>query len=335
MALADLPTPLEYASLRIAGNRHPRIAIKRDDLSGLAYGGNKVRKLEYLLRRARDRGATRVATFGAVASNHALATTLYAARNGFRCVCFLGHQAKTPQASLALALHLQYGTEVVRFGGPRGQRVATLRHHLGQRDTWVIPAGGSCWLGALGFVNAGLELAAQLAASGATAPDRLYVANGTMATAAGLALGLALAGLDTAVHAIRVTENRFANREGMWRLVRKTAAMMRSLDGTVPADLADGTRLEFRDEFFGGGYAVSTPAADAALAVAREQLGLALETTYTGKALAALLEDARDPRIADRNLLFWNTYNSRPLPSVDLAATDLTRLPAEFLRYFD
>ncbi|MDX1499227.1 MAG: pyridoxal-phosphate dependent enzyme [Woeseiaceae bacterium] len=336
MSLAELPTPLEGGSFTLPGNRPFRIAIKRDDLTGRPYGGNKVRKLEFLLARARERGATRVATFGTVASNHALATAIYAQATGFACTCFLSHQTRTPKAARTLNHHLELGTEIVRYGGPRPRRIETLRRHLcGGPRTWVIPMGGSCWLGALGFVDAGLELAGQLESNGTALPARVYVANGTMGTTAGLALGLVLAGFETEVHAVRVTHETIANPAALARLVAKTATMLHAIDTRVPADLAARARIVFRDGFFAGGYARSDAATDAAVALARGELGLELDTTYTGKAMAALVADARETPAASGSWLFWNTFNSRPLPKLPREPLDPERLPGEFLRYFE
>lgn len=331
--IADLPTPLRNYSLpdTVIDNS---MLVKHDDLSSEIYGGNKIRKLEYILQRAIDRKAKRVATFGTVASNHALATSLYATELDLECTCLLSHQSKTPKAPLALNMHLQNHTEIVRFGGSRRSRVSTMREYLQNRHTWVIPTGGSSWLGAVGFVNAGLELAAQLDAAGIQTPDRLYVANGTMGTAAGLALGLALADVTTEVHAIRVTHEIVANRNAMRHLIDKTAIMMRRLDRSIPEDIAERTKLCFRDEFFGDGYALSNAATDSAIETARNAMGLELDTTYTGKAMAALLHDAVNPVLAGQRFLFWNTYNSRVLPVSAKLPADTSQLPEEFLRYY-
>ncbi|MDH3531474.1 MAG: pyridoxal-phosphate dependent enzyme, partial [Gammaproteobacteria bacterium] len=104
--LADLPTPVDARSLLI-GEQRKTISLKHDERSSMLYGGNKVRKLEYLLRRACDRNADRVATFGTVASNHALATALHAASLNLACTCFLSHQIKTPTAPVVLKMHLR------------------------------------------------------------------------------------------------------------------------------------------------------------------------------------------------------------------------------------
>jgi 1-aminocyclopropane-1-carboxylate deaminase/D-cysteine desulfhydrase-like pyridoxal-dependent ACC family enzyme len=334
LPLADLPTPAATGSVSTATGRWP-VTIKYDNLSAATYGGNKVRKLEYLLRRARDRDATRIATFGTVASNHAMATALYATSLGFDCTCLLSHQHRTPQCAKALRLHLETGTELCFFGGPRRARVQIMRQRLQGRRSWVIPAGGSSWLGVIAFVNAGLELAAQVATGVIDAPQRIYVANGTMATAAGIALGLALSGLTAEVHAIRVTHEFVSNPAAMRRLIAKTATLMHRCDPNIPADLADQVRLCFRDDFFAGGYAHSDRATDRAVAVAAEQLGIALETTYTGKAMAALLHDLDQPGLGGRSVLFWNTYNSRPLPAMQSMMPAAADLPGEFRRYFD
>ena len=330
IGLADLPTPVESKELRL-GEEAFQVSIKRDDLTGRLYGGNKVRKLEYLLHKARERGAERIATFGTVGSNHALATALYARTLGYECTCFLSHQATTPTIARTLRLHLANGTEIVRYGGSRSSRIETLRKHLWHRRAFLIPPGGSNWLGAVGFVAAGLELAAQIDAGEIAMPERLYVANGTMATAVGISLGLALAGLATEVHAVQVTEDFVSSPEAMRRLLDKTAFLLNRLDPSIPPDLTSRARYEFRTGYLGDGYAKSNEVTDDAVALASEQLGLQLETTYTGKAFAALLDDLGD---RGGNVLFWNTYNSRTLPDPG-AGVDLTRLPESFQRYMD
>jgi D-cysteine desulfhydrase len=332
--LADLPTPVVVRSFN-SGTGRREIAIKCDDATGALYGGNKVRKLEYLLQRARERKAKRIATFGTVASNHALATALYAKSLGLDCTCLLSHQFCTANVPRVLNMHLQIGTEIVRYGGARRSRVQTLRQHLWNRGVYLIPPGGSNWLGAIGFVNAGMELAAQVAAGETDAPDRIYVANGTMATAVGLALGLALADLPAEVQAIRVTEDFVSNPESMRRLLLKTATVMHRLDPSIPRDLADRARYCFREGFLGDGYAKPTTEAERAVAIARDEFGLELESTYTGKAMAAVLHDLHQAEYAQQSVLFWNTYNSRPLPTGTEKPDTSAGLPDAFLRYFD
>lgn len=333
MVLADLPTPVETMSFD-PGSGVRTISVKRDDVSSTSYGGNKIRKLEYIFQRAKERNATRIATFGAVGSNHALATAILARQSGFDCSCLLVPQKPTPKIPRTLNMHRRLGTELVSLGGGV-DRLATYRRCLQGRRCWVIPMGGSSWLGAVGFVNAGLELAHQVSAGDTAAPQRIYVANGTMGSCVGLALGLALAELDTEVHAVRVVDARIANPTAFARLLRKTAMLLQRYDASIPADLGDRVRLRWRDEFFAGGYAVTDSVTDAAVALAKRSLGLELETTYTGKAMAALVRDLRSADYDGGHYLFWNTFNSRPLPVGDERPSSARNIPPEFMSYFD
>jgi len=333
VTLADLPTPV--STVQLDTSLGPRtVSIKHDNVSNAQYGGNKIRKLEYIIQRARMRGAKRVATFGAVGSNHALATAIFAKRSGLECTCFLAHQKRTPGIPRTLNMHREVGTEIVPLGRSE-DRLATLRRYLHGRRTWVIPLGGSSWLGATGFVSAGLELAGQIAADEIACPDRIYIANGTMGSAAGLALGLALAELPTELHAVRVVDQDYASPPAFKRLLRKTAMMLNRLDSSIPADLPDRTRVRWRDDYFAGGYAVADHATSNAVALAADQLQLALEATYTGKAMAALLGDLLSPHYEGENCLFWNTYNSRSLTVAGDRPGTPGNIPDDFMRYFD
>ena len=327
------PTPLTHHEIAV-GNSATRVWIKHDERSGSLYGGNKVRKLAYILARAQARRAQAIATFGAVGSHHALATALYARALGFEAICFLGHQSSTDRVLAALSAHVANGTRIVRYGGDRRRRLATLRQTLRSQRTWVIPAGGSSWLGAVGFVDAALELAQDFAAGDGRYPRRLYVANGTMGTVAGLGLGLALAGLDLEVQAVRITSETLANRNATLKLMRKTATMLHRIDPAFPADLANRARICFRDEFVGEGYTRPTPASDRALRVAADELAMTLESTYTAKAFAALLADAEDESARAEGLLFWNTYSAVALPEHAGLTLEDTGLPDDFRRYF-
>jgi 1-aminocyclopropane-1-carboxylate deaminase/D-cysteine desulfhydrase-like pyridoxal-dependent ACC family enzyme len=336
LALAQLPTPVREYNVTLSGHRLT-LAIKLDNLTSDVYGGNKVRKLEYLLHQAQRRQSRRIATFGTVGSHHALATAIFAARVGLPCTCFLSHQRSTSETAAALETHLGLGTHLVHFGGKYPQRIATLRKHLWGQDACVIPPGGTSWLGTLGFVSAGVELASQVAAGALPAPERLYVATGTMGTAAGLALGLALSGLATEVQAIRVSETWLCNEQALSRCMAKATSMMHRLDARIPADLHKRTKIRLRHDFFAGGYAHSDRATDQAIAFAADQLGLSLEATYTGKALAALLHDLRRGAGSGRNYLFWNTFNSAHGQMAEVRPKrtpgDDAGLPAAFRRY--
>ena len=230
-------------------------------------------------------------------------------------------------------MHRQLGTEIHRWG--RGvDQVALFREHLQGRGAWVIPLGGTCWLGAVGFVSAGLELAAQVAAGKLERPDRIYIACGTAGSAAGLALGIALAGLESTVHAVQVADNPFGNERKLRKLMDKTRFILNRMDASFIADDCQN-HVTWRGEFLAGGYARADDATTAAVGLAKDQLDLSLETTYTGKAMAAMLHDLRVRKNKGTRCLFWNTYNARPLPVTADAPSRLAAIPVEFARYYD
>ena len=313
--LCNTPTPLCRHSLAIGGHLS-RLLVKHDEKSGELYGGNKLRKLDHLLGGALNRGAEFVATFGAIGSHHAIATALYGRHLGMTPICFLGHQASVERVYATLAAHVANATRIVRFGGTPQERFRLVRAQLRGRR----------------FIDAALEFGAQLQRLGTQRPVRLYVASGTMGTTAGLALGFALAGANVEVQAVRVTSARYVNPAAIRRLMQRTVRMLRRIDPGFPARLEDRTRIRLRDEFAGDGYTRPTPAGREAMLVARQQLGLELENTYTAKAFAALLHDVAKPD--DAWPAFWNSYNARPLPTYRNARLKDTTLPADFARYF-
>ncbi len=330
VGLANLPTPVREVQLTVGGRTSP-IWIKEDDKTAAPVGGNKIRKLEYLFGDIIARRRRRVATYGTVASNHALATALIARRLNLEATCFLAHQTRTELARNALGWHARNGTEMVVFAGNRRERVAVQREFLWRRRAAVIPAGGSSWLGCTGFVNAGLELAAQVRDGFLPKPDRIYMAAGTMGSIAGLAVGLAIARLDVSIEAVRVSHSGICHEAILRRLCVKTCEILHRADQGFPADAWQRCKVRLRHEFFAPGYAKSSAETDAALALINAQTSLKLEATYTGKAMAALLADLDGCRQRGERLLFWNTYCALGAPG----EFDRRRLPDPFKSYFD
>lgn len=330
--LACLPTPLEPAR-RLAGRLDiAALDIKRDDLSGEIYGGNKVRKLEHLLADALARECDAVLSFGAVGSNHLLATAIYARQLGLACYGVVSDQPPTPKVAATLRYHALLGTCLVHAPDMaairQAERSLAEGHRGGPAGLYRIPWGGSSWLGATGFVNAALELATQVAAP----PDRIYLANGTMGTAVGLAIGCRLLDWPTRIIGVRVSPLGSNTGEYGRRLFLETTSELHRRDPAFPA-LEDAFRnLDVRDGFLGDGYAVPTEAAREAIGLAAEEAGLDLDMTYTGKAMAALVSDARAGRLRNRRVLFWLTYNSRPYPA-GLDRVSTAGLPAGLRRY--
>lgn len=334
--LAGLPTAVESAPQLGAALKLPALLIKRDDLSGQPYGGNKVRKLEYLLGDALELGCDTVLTFGAAGSNHALATSIYARQLGLNCHAIISDQVQTPWVADTLRWHLQLGTRLTPAAGYTQMLEAAasirMQHPGGAGRLYEIPWGGSSPLGTIGFVAAGFEIAAQLADLGVQGPVRIYLACGTMGSVAGLVLGLYLAGSDATVVAVPILPLERIGASAIAALCAAASKVMQEHDASVPACPDLQSRFEFRGGFLGAGYAEATPEGLEAMHLAAELAGLKLETTYTAKALACLIADARSGRLDGSVPVFWQTLNSRPKPP-GLDAVDVTSLPASLRRY--
>lgn len=333
--LATLPTALEPAGQLGAAIGAPALLTKRDDLSGPVYGGNKVRKLEYMLADAIEQGCDSVFTFGAAGSNHALATAIYAQQVGLACHVVLTDQVQTPWVANTLRWHVLLGTNVVpALNGPAIQtQAAHLRetHPSGPGRLYEVPWGGSSPVGSLGFVDAGTELATQLATAGIRGPVRVYLPCGTMGSVAGLLLGLRSANLPATVVSVKVVPQNVVDAAAVLRLATATQELLPPEQRTPAIQVASS--LEFRAEFAGEGYALPTPECNEAVALAKDLAGFTLDTTYSGKALGCLIADARNGRLAGCTPVFWQTWNSRPYPA-GLDRADIAKLPAGFQKFF-
>jgi 1-aminocyclopropane-1-carboxylate deaminase/D-cysteine desulfhydrase-like pyridoxal-dependent ACC family enzyme len=331
--LALLPTPLEPASRLGTAIGAPNLLTKRDDQSGLPYGGNKVRKLEYLLGDALALGCDSVVTFGAAGSNHALATAVYAAQAGLTCHAVLVDQVATPYVANTLRWHALLGTRVYAAAGFAGTAALAARiraeHPGGPSAIAEIPWGGSSVPGTVGFVAAGFEFAAQFRASGIPLPPRIYLPCGTMGSVAGLALGLAAAGLPATVVSVKVVPQAMVTAAAVGALAVATNEAVRRLDPGFPQVTNVLSSIEFRTGYLGAGYAEATAGGLEAAELAATLEGFRVDTTYSAKALACLIDDARGGRTAGTTPVFWQTWNSRPYPP-GLPSADTGKLPEAF-----
>jgi len=336
--LANLPTPLEPMPKLMTRTGARSLWIKRDDQSGKLYGGNKVRKLEFLLGDALARGCSEVMTFGVAGSNHVLATGLYTRKLGLAPIACVTGQTNSRYVARNLRAGQKAGIEYLCFASndevEDGARRRSLKGLLRTRkEPYAIRMGGSSPLGTVGFVNAAFELAAQIGQVGCPVPDKIYLPLGTMGTAAGLALGLRALGLPTRVIGIRVVNAKIGNIEACRQLFDATAALLRETDPRFPLlDSADAG-IEIRDDFFGQKYAVFTAEGMAAVRTFAAAEQVRLEGTYTGKAAAALLYDLENTHARGEKLMFWNTYNSATLSAG--AASAYRDLPQPLWQYFE
>jgi D-cysteine desulfhydrase len=316
--LGRFPTPVE--PVPTPGGAGSELLVKRDDLSSPLYGGNKVRKLEHFLAEAELAGCRTLITLGGTGSNHALATAFHGGSLGFEVDLVLYDQPVTPYVKRNFASYLHAGARLHHgrsIGGALLQvaRLWAVRARQGGRPYFIM-VGGSSRLGCLGYVSAGLELAAQVAEGVLPEPRRIFLPLGTCGTAAGLVVGLKLGGLRSRVTAVRVAEPFAANAAVLRFMAQDAADFLRSADPTVPRLRISGEDFDVLPGFLGTGYGHPTAAAERAVRLAAP--GLALETTYSGKTFAACLEQASRSRGAGVDL-FWNTYSSAGLPSGTVA----------------
>jgi D-cysteine desulfhydrase len=320
LPLATLPTPVEEWTP--PADFRGRLFVKRDDLTASLYGGNKVRKFEYLFAAARQRDARALVTLGGLGTNQGLALALHGRAEGFAVEVALAPQPITPDVRANLRGLLAAGAALrCARSGPaclwEAWRAVRARRKAGERPFYV-PAGASTPLSTIGYVAAALELAAQIEHGQLPVPDRIFVAAGTCGTAAGLVAGCKLAQLPTRVTAVRVFAAYRANRWTIARLARGAVKLLRDCEPGIPDIRISRGDFDLLAGFLGPGYGAPTPPARAAVAWAAPQVPL--ETTYTGKALAACLA-AGTAAAGAPTFLFWNTYNSAAFPqTADLAA---------------
>ena len=302
--LTELPTPVVRLPNigKIVG--HGQLFMKRDDLSGPVYGGNKLRKLEFLLGEALAEGRKSVITYGAAGSNHALATAVCCRRLGLHAVSILAPQEPSEHVRKNILMGHAAGAELILCSdySEFAQVTKEVSARCEQRDgtaPYIIPAGGSNAVGALGFVKAALELAEQIQ------PDVIYLPMGTGGTYAGLLSGFLLTDFRPRIEAVRVVEHAFRDESHIKKLCDELCAMLGIDQSITERDII------IRDDFFGKGYGIPTTESREAVELFQTLENVTLENTYTGKAAAALLHDLRSGRLAGQTVIYWNTLNSR------------------------
>lgn len=265
--------------------------VKDDGQTASSYGGNKVRKLEYLFGDARMRGREVLLTAGAFGSHHVLATAIHGARSGFEVEAVLSPQPITAHVVDNVRADLAAGATLHPQASGAGLATAGVTRYVALsragRRPYPIGIGGSTPRGVLGYVAGALELISDLEASG-TEPDAIYLAYGSGGTAAGLAIGLAAVGRSIPIVAVRVVDRAIANSFALGALITATTRQLRRLDPRFPNVAQRARRLvRVLGEELGPGYGRSTERSEAALRDAGAR-GLWLDATYTAKAFAAL-----------------------------------------------
>jgi D-cysteine desulfhydrase family pyridoxal phosphate-dependent enzyme len=323
--LTTLPSPLQHASrledaLREDGARPPRIYIKRDDLLGLAFGGNKIRNLEFTLGAAVAEGATDVITVGRAQSNHCRLTAAACARLGLRC--HLVMSGDRPAASTGNLLLSELFGAACAFTGTDDRNVRESRARDIEREVsargaraWLLPVGGSDARGALGHALAAIEIIAQCAAAGER-PAAIVLATATGGTQAGLLLGLSAVGSKTRVVGYTVHKAADDARGDVLRVATDAATLL-------TAGAVDVRGIDIDDTQLGGGYGVPSRAGmDAASLLARTE-GILLDPVYTAKAMAGLLATIRAGGFTPDDCIVFVHTGGAPALFAEMPATSM------------
>ena len=281
VSLGVFPTPIQKLE-NISRMLNTNVYIKRDDLSGLGLGGNKVRKLEFLLADARAQGAEIVFTTGGAQSNHAMLTAAAAGKLGMKAILVLKKRGVTDCRGNQLLERLM-GTDVRFVDTDDYADIYAEMDRIGKglgRPYYKIPCGGSNALGSLGYVACAREIADQ-----GLSFDHIICAEGSGGTMAGLALGAKLFLPGARVHGMMVDTDPFE---------QITPALMTEAAALLEADIAITPEdFHLRDQC-GPGYAVSSPEGAAAVSLMAQREGIFLDPVYTGKAFAGLLAMASE-----------------------------------------
>jgi 1-aminocyclopropane-1-carboxylate deaminase/D-cysteine desulfhydrase-like pyridoxal-dependent ACC family enzyme len=303
------PTPLEeLGRLRVElGARAPRLLVKRDDYTGFALGGNKVRKLEYELAPERVRDADVIVTSGGIGSNHARVTAAAAARLGVRCVLVLNGTPQTPPRGNALLQRL-FGAEIIQVGSreERTTRVAEVAQQLREdgQNVVVVPLGASTPQGALGYVRAADELCEQLRTVQLDAGHLwIFVSASSAGTLAGLILGLQLADLEH-VRLVGVSPDDSADQiRNTARTIAEGSAGILGYSLSLPENSPIIT-----DDYVGPGYGIPTKQSDEAITLFAQTEGIVLDPVYSAKTAAALIDWTRRGNFSPHDtVIFWHT----------------------------
>ena len=313
--LCHSPTPLEPMERLSNLLGGPRLYVKRDDCTGLATGGNKTRKLDFLMGEALEQGADMVITQGAVQSNHVRQTAAAAAKLGLKCRVLLERRvpdvAKNYETTGNIFLDRLYGADIAfrPAGLDLNAACEDLAGQLRQQGArpYVIPGGGSNRVGALGYASCALELLSQANDRGLTI-DHIVHATGSAGTQAGLVAGLEGCNSGIAVTGISVRAAKAAQEEKVHRLASETADYL-GIKGGIARE-----RVVADDDYVGPGYGQATPEMVEAVKLTALNEGILLDPVYSGKGMAGLIGLIRQGRFTEsENVVFLHTGGSAAL----------------------
>ncbi|MFX1570045.1 MAG: 1-aminocyclopropane-1-carboxylate deaminase/D-cysteine desulfhydrase, partial [Promethearchaeota archaeon] len=348
--LTDLPTPIERLTELEKECRLDtgKIYIKRDDKNHPIYGGNKFRKFEFIFGKVLKKKKKGVVTNGGNGTNHGLACAIacHELNPPLKCHLHLYHQPLTWHVQRVLLLFNYFNAKLHLGKGMIGTFVKFLFFKLLHPKYYLMLPGGSplfgigTSLGTIGFINAAFELKDQIDKNIIGEPDTIFVAGGTVGTSAGLVAGSKLLGLKSKVHVVAVSTSLTANPSAVKRTANKAIKYLRKNDKTISNVKICEDDFVFIKDYLGSGYGIKTKrgqnAVDKVIELEGHKKDFKLETTYTGKTMAAMLDYLNQEENKNNTVLFWNTYNSNDLDKY-LKETNFQykKLPKKFHKFYE
>ncbi len=333
MQLGSFPTPVE----KITGLDYDNLWIKRDDLSSGIYGGNKIRKLEFIMADVQRKDKSHVVTMGGIGTNHGLATAAFCRELDIRCTLLLFKQPVTSYVQNNLRLFRHFNAELDYKGSLFNTALSFYTSsRLRYPGAYFLFAGGSTPLGSLGFVNAVFELKKQIQEGLLPEPDIIICPLGSNGTLAGLSLGVKLAGLKSQVKGVRVTAPCLgpipaSTPKIVLQLMKETLKLLRKADSSIPSMKLTEEPLII-DEFFGDGYGCATEQCIEVLDEVKEKAGIKLDPCYTAKTFAAVKKQCESKE--KQKVLYWHTYNSVDLTDA-AGAVNPEELPLNLRKFLE
>jgi len=315
VSLAHLPTPLEHMPRLSEHLGGPDIYVKRDDCTGLATGGNKTRKLEFSMGEAIHEGADTIITVGAIQSNHVRQTVAAACKLGLACEVLLEHRISDPSETYTTSgnvfLDRVFGANLreypggTDFGAAMAAVAAEVRTNGG--TPYIVPGGASNPVGALGYVDCGIELLQQFADQGLDI-DHIVTATGSAGTHAGLAVGLRGSGSELPILGIGVNAPQDVQEDRVYKLAVETAELVAAPGCVSREDIVADCN------YIGSGYGKPTESMNEAVLMLARLEGLLFDPVYSGKGLAGMIDYVREGRFTQgQKIVFLHTGGSAAL----------------------
>jgi len=324
------------------------VYIKRDDKNHEIYGGNKIRKFEFIYGRILKKKRKAIIVIGGIGSNQVIASLLISQelKPPLNNYIFLSEQPLTKHVQRTLLLCKRFNPKRMYFSSSYiGLFLKILKFKIMHPRAYLIFPGGSLLyhfgtpVGTIGFIEAAFELKQQIKDGSIPEPDVIYIPCASCGSAAGLIVGCKILNLKTKIHAVSVGDKAFNNKKAMLQNCNKVVKYLHNKDKSFPKITLKENDFEIIYGYLGSGYGAETKkskdAVDLLMDLEGNEKGFLLETTYTGKTIAAMIDYLKKEENKNKKVLFWNTYNSNDLNHyLEEIQFNWIDLPYKFHKFF-